>query len=112
MQNLEAKIEGLNDHGMDLMVLKEAPKKMINLILQDQYQNLMERQFSVEDDFSNLIQWVDVEKIKKLCHLFAKTLNPYHTFFLYIFLELTFLDKTMLLLSKETNAQRLGLKLN
>ncbi len=62
MQNLEAKIEGLNDHGMDLMVPKEAPKKVINLILQDQYQNLLERQFSAKDDFSNWIQWVDDEK--------------------------------------------------
>ncbi len=93
------------------MVLKEAPKKMINLILQDKYQNLLERQFSAEDDFSNWIQWVDDEKIKGMCHFFANTLTPYHTFFLYIFLELTFLDKTMLLLTKETNAQVLGLKL-
>ncbi len=43
LQNLEAKIERLNDHGMDLMAPKKAPKKMINLILQDQYQNLLER---------------------------------------------------------------------
>jgi len=56
------------------------------------------------NDFSNWIEWVDDEKIKGLCHFFTKILNPYHTFFLYISLELTFLDKTMLLLMKETNA--------
>jgi len=61
------------------------------------------------NDFSNWIQWVDDEKIKGLCHFFIKTLNPYHTFFLYISLELTFLDKTMLLLMRETNAQVLSL---
>ncbi len=33
LQNSEAKIEELNDHGMDLMGPKKAPKKIINLIL-------------------------------------------------------------------------------
>ncbi len=65
----------------------------------------------VSNDFSNRIQWVDDEKIKGLCQFFTKTLNLYHTFFLYISLELTFLDKTMLLLMRETNAQVLSLKL-
>jgi hypothetical protein len=49
---------------MDLMVPKKTPKKMINLILQDQYQNLPKTQFGANDDFSNWIQWVDDEKIK------------------------------------------------
>jgi hypothetical protein len=44
----------------------------------------LERQFCAKDDFFNWIQWVDDGKIKGLCHFFAKTLNPYHTFFVHI----------------------------
>lgn len=56
LQNLENQVEELKDHEMDLIIKKETPMQILNLILQQQDQNLLEGQFTEEDDYANWIK--------------------------------------------------------
>jgi len=49
--NLKNHIEKLKDHGMDLMVDKEAPMQMLNLIFKQQHQNVLEGQLTEDVDY-------------------------------------------------------------
>jgi hypothetical protein len=40
---------------MDLLVDEEAPMQMLNLILKEQHQNVLEGQFSKDDDY---VDWI------------------------------------------------------
>ncbi len=51
--NLGNQIEELRVHKMDLIVEKEAPMQILNLILQEQNSNILEGQFIEDDDYED-----------------------------------------------------------
>lgn len=55
--NLKNHIEKLKDHGMDLMVDKEAPMQMLNLIFKQQHQNVLEGQLTEDVDYVDQIKY-------------------------------------------------------
>lgn len=74
--NLGNQIVELKDQGMDLIVEKEAPMLILNLILQEQHQNILERQFIEDDDYANWIKCAATEEDARIQQRLRKNIEP------------------------------------
>jgi hypothetical protein len=62
MLSLENRIEELKDHGLDLIIERDAPMQILNLTLQEQHQNIREGLFFENDDYAD---WIKCAAAKK-----------------------------------------------
>ncbi len=61
---------------MDLIVEKEAPMQILNLILQEQNSNILEGQFIEDDDYEDQIKCAVAEEDVKMQQRLGKTIKP------------------------------------
>lgn len=54
----------MQDDGMDCFVMQEGPRQMINLLLEEQTNNLVFREFD-SDEFEDYFKCVDVKELKR-----------------------------------------------
>jgi hypothetical protein len=74
--NLENQIKELKDHRMDLIIEEETPMQILNLTLQEQHQNVLERLLSKDDDYADWIKCVAVEEIALMQQKLGKNIEP------------------------------------
>jgi hypothetical protein len=61
---------------MDLLVDEKAPMQMSNIILKVQHQNVLEGQFSKDDDYADWIQCGSTDEDVQMQYRFGKNFEP------------------------------------
>jgi len=74
--NLENQIEKLKDHRMDLIIEEETPMQILNLTLQEQHQNVLERLLSEDHDYAGWIKCVVAKEIALMQQKLGKNTEP------------------------------------
>lgn len=74
--NLENQIQELKDHGMDLIIEEEVTMQNLNLTLQKQQHNILERLFIEDDDYVDWIKCATVEEDVMMQQILGKNTEP------------------------------------
>ncbi len=74
--NLKDQIKELKDHGLDLIIKKETPMKILNLTLQEQHQNVLEGLFSKDDDYVDQIKCAIVDENVQMQQRLGNNIEP------------------------------------
>ncbi len=74
--NLGNQIEELRDQGVDLIVEKEVPMLILNVILQEQHQNILEWQFIEDDDYVDWIKCAPTQEDARIQQRLRKNIEP------------------------------------
>jgi len=74
---------------MDLIIEEETPMHILNLTLQEQHQNVLERLFSKDDDYANWIKCAAIEEVALMQQILGKNTKPnVHLYLVQVFDDL------------------------